>query len=103
MSAWPANSASARAGSRLAVLQHQPSAMVLHDLLDDGKAKAGSLRLVRHIGLRQPGAFLALRQAHAVILDHKGEAVLDRLQANGDSPALPLWPRPGGDGVGACG
>ena len=67
-------------GARLAVLQHQPSAMVLHDLLDDGKAKAGSLRLVGDIGLGQAGAFLTFRQTQPVILDHEGKAFLDRLQ-----------------------
>ena len=38
-------------------------AMVLHDLLHDGKAEPGALRLVRHIGLGQAVAVLVLRQA----------------------------------------
>src|SRR5580658_1770965 len=50
----------------VAVLEQQLAAMVFHDLLDDGKPKAGALGARRHIGLDQPLASF-VRQASAVV------------------------------------
>src|SRR4051794_25073809 len=40
------------------VLERQPAAMVLHDLLHDGEAKTGTLGLMRHIGFGQSRTIL---------------------------------------------
>src|SRR5947209_20408024 len=53
---------------RLAILQHQLSQMIFHDLLDDGEAQAGALGAGCYVGLGQALAILP-RQALAVVLD----------------------------------
>src|SRR5690606_22878784 len=54
------------------VVKLQPAAMVLDNLLDDGKAEAGALLARGHVGFEQPLAVLAW-QALAVVdhLDHE--------------------------------
>src|SRR5688572_12086229 len=58
----------ARASALSGVFEAQLPAVVLHDLLHDGKAEAGALGLVRDVGLGEAVAFVALRQADAVVL-----------------------------------
>src|SRR5271168_4743432 len=58
-----------------AVFQHQLTAMVFHDFLDDGKAQSGALGPRGDIGLGQAVAHL-LRQTATIILDRDGPASL---------------------------
>src|SRR3712207_665838 len=46
----------ARAAALRGIFEAELSPVVLHDLLHDGKAEAGALRLVRDIGLGEPVA-----------------------------------------------
>src|SRR6266566_9795422 len=63
---------------RLPILQHQPSLMIFHDLLDDRQTQPGAFCPGRNIRLGQLLAAM-LRQALAVVLDnHGGLAVLLR-------------------------
>src|SRR5438105_7484215 len=48
------------------VVQFEPAAMVLHDLLDDSEAKAGAFFARRHVGLEQPLPILA-RKPFAIV------------------------------------
>src|SRR5258708_7387850 len=71
----------------LAVVEDEGAAVVLHDLLDDRKAKAGAFAARRHVGLGQPlPAFL--RQSLAVVLHDHADRVAVFLQGERDLARL---------------
>src|SRR3954454_6970387 len=71
------------------VVERQPTAMVLHDLLDDGEPKPGALRFVCYIGFRQARTVL-LRQPGTIIGHDDANIVGVGLYGQTDRSTLPV-------------
>src|SRR4051812_37118314 len=69
------------------VVQHQTSAMVFHDLLNDGEAESRALRLMRNIGFRQPRTIF-LGQSNAVVGHDDANIIVDSLHGQSDRSAI---------------